>query len=57
VARMHRLATLALHQEPYRTIDQVLADIDHVRIDDAKAVAETYLAPDQHAVVWLGPNV
>jgi predicted Zn-dependent peptidase len=57
VARMHRLATLALHLEPYRTIDQVLADIDHVQIDDAKAVAETYFAPDQHAVVWLGPNV
>jgi predicted Zn-dependent peptidase len=35
----------------------VLADIDHVQIDDAKAVAETYFAPDQHAVVWLGPNV
>ena len=57
VARMHRLATLALHHEPYRTIDQVLADIDHVRVDDAKAMAETYFAPDQHAVVWLGPNV
>ena len=56
-ARMHRLATLALHQEPYRTIDQVLAEIDQVRVEDVRAVAAEFLAPDRQTAVWLGPNV
>jgi predicted Zn-dependent peptidase len=56
-ARMHRLATLALHQEPFRTIDQVLAEIDQVRTEEVQAVAAEYLAPDRQTAVWLGPNV
>lgn len=56
-ARMHRLATLALHDEEYRTIDQVLAEIDQVRAEDVHAVAGEYFAPDRQTVVWLGPEV
>ncbi len=56
-ARMHRLATLALHRETYRTVDQVLAQIDQVRVEDVQAVAAEYLAPDRQTAVWLGPNV
>ncbi len=56
-ARMHRLATVALHDEPYRTIDQVLAEIDQVRVEDVHSVAAEYLAPDRQTAVWLGPNV
>ena len=56
-ARMHRLATLALHHEPYRTIDQVLAEIDQVRVEDVQAVAAEYFVPDRQTAVWLGPNV
>ncbi|MBI2537473.1 MAG: insulinase family protein [Gemmatimonadetes bacterium] len=56
-ARMHRLATLALHHEPYRTIDQVLAEIDQVRVEDVRAVAAEYLVPERQTAVWLGPNV
>lgn len=55
-ARMHRLATLALHREAYRTIDQVLAEIDQVRVEDVQAVAAEYLAPDRQTAVWLGPS-
>jgi predicted Zn-dependent peptidase len=54
-ARMHRLATLAMHEEPYRTIDQVLADIDQVRAEDVLSVAGEYLAPGRQTAVWLGP--
>ena len=54
-ARMHRLATLAMHEEPYRTIDQVLADIDQVRAEDVLSVAGEYLAPARQTAVWLGP--
>ena len=56
-ARMHRLATLALHHEPHRTIDQVLAEIDQVRVEDVQSVAAEYLVPDRHTAVWLGPDV
>lgn len=56
-ARMHRLATLALHEEPYRTIDQVLTEIDQVRVEDVRAVAAEFLAPERQTALWLGPNV
>ena len=55
-ARMYRLATLALYGEPYRTIDQMLAEIDGVREADIAAVAEEFYAPERQTVVWLGPD-
>jgi len=55
-ARMYRLATLSLYDEPYRTIDQTLADIDRVSSDDVAGVAHDILSPDRQTVVWLGPN-
>jgi predicted Zn-dependent peptidase len=55
-ARMYRLATLSLYDEPYRTIDQVLAEIDGIDGDAVRAVANTYLDPERQATVWLGPN-
>lgn len=55
-ARMYRLATLALYGEPYRTIDQVLAEVDRIDADAVAAVAGTYLDPDRQTAVWLGPN-
>lgn len=55
-ARMYRLATIALHHEPYRTLDQVLADIDRVDTDRVAEIVETFLDPDRQTIVWLGPN-
>jgi len=55
-ARMYRLAALALYGEPYRTIDQVLAEIDSVREDEVAEVAQEFYAPERQTVVWLGPN-
>ena len=55
-ARMHRLAGLALHDEPYRTIDQTLAAIDEVSGADVAAVAAEFFPSDRQAMVWLGPN-
>lgn len=54
-ARMYRLATIALYDEPYRTLDQVLAEIDRVREDEVAAVAAEFFPPERQAVVWLGP--
>ncbi len=55
-ARMYRLATVELYGEPYRTIDQVLAQIDAIRAEDVGEVAEEFFAPARQTVVWLGPN-
>lgn len=56
VARMYRLATVAVYGEPYRTIHQVLAEIDRVREDDVLGVAGEFFAPERLTTVWLGPN-
>lgn len=56
VARMYRLATLAMYGEPYRTIDQVLSEIDGVREADVLGVAGEFFSPERQTVIWLGPN-
>ena len=56
VARMHRLASFSLYGEPYRSIDQILADIDRVSADEVGRVAAEFFPPDRHTTVWLGPN-
>ncbi len=55
-ARMYRLATIALYDEPYRTIDQLLAEIDRVSADQVAQVGHEFLNPDRQTVVWLGPT-
>ncbi|MSR06897.1 MAG: insulinase family protein [Gemmatimonadetes bacterium] len=54
-ARMHRLAGLTLYEEPYRTIDQTLAEIDKVSTGDIAAVADEFFRADRQTVAWLGP--
>lgn len=53
-ARMYRLAGLALHDEPYRAIDEVLQEIDAVPQDQVAEVAAEFLAPERQTTVWLG---
>jgi predicted Zn-dependent peptidase len=55
VSRMHRLATLELLGEPYRRIDDVLADIDAVSGEEVLAITRDFFAPDRQTVVRLGP--
>ncbi len=55
-ARMYRLAAVPLYGAPYRTIDQILSDIDRVESSEVAAVAQEFLNPDRQTVVWLGPN-
>jgi predicted Zn-dependent peptidase len=55
-ARMYRLAGFPLHDEPYRTIDETLREIDAVEADDVAAVATDFLVPERQTVVWLGPS-
>ncbi len=55
-ARMYRLATVALFGEPYRTIDELLTEIDRVPQNRVAEVAHEFFHPDRQTVVWLGPN-
>jgi predicted Zn-dependent peptidase len=55
-ARMHRIAGLALHEEPYRTIDQTLTEIDRVTPDVVAAIGAEFFPSSRQTVVWLGPN-
>ncbi len=56
VSRMNRLATFALHHQPYRTLDTVLAEINAVTRDDVMALATEFFAPERQTMVRLGPE-
>jgi predicted Zn-dependent peptidase len=55
-ARMARLAGFVLHDDHYRPLDQMLAEIDAVTGDDIAAVAAEFFAPERQTVVRLGPT-
>ncbi|HEX7089732.1 MAG TPA: pitrilysin family protein [Longimicrobiales bacterium] len=54
-ARLHRLAGFALYDEPFMTLDELMARVDAVTLDDVAAVAE-YLDPERQVVLRLGPT-
>jgi predicted Zn-dependent peptidase len=56
-ARMGRLAGFVLHDDDYRPLDAMLAEIDRVTPDDVAAVAGEFFAPERQTVVRLGPTV
>jgi predicted Zn-dependent peptidase len=56
MSRMYRLAAFALYGEPYRSLGEVLKEVDAVSVADAAAVAAEFFAPERQMVVWLGPN-
>jgi predicted Zn-dependent peptidase len=55
-SRMSRLATLTLHNEPYRPLDDLLAEIDAVTPQDTDALAEEFFDPERLTAVRLGPE-
>jgi predicted Zn-dependent peptidase len=55
-ARMGRLAGFVLHEDDYRPLDQMLAEIDTVTPDEIAAVAAEFFAPDRQTVLRLGPQ-
>ncbi|MFI5206650.1 MAG: M16 family metallopeptidase [Gemmatimonadales bacterium] len=56
MSRMYRLAAFALYGEPYRSLEDVLKEVDAVSVKDAAAVAAEFFVPERQMVVWLGPN-
>ncbi len=57
VARMGRLAGFSLHDDHYRPLDAMLAEIDAVTSDEIAAVAAEFFPADRQTVVRLGPTL
>ena len=55
-SRMYRAASVELYGEPYRTLDELLALIDAITVEDVADVAREFFDPDQMSVVSLGPK-
>jgi len=53
-ARMGRLAGFVLHDDEYRPLDRMLAEIDAVTPEEIAAVAAEFFAPERQTVVRLG---
>jgi predicted Zn-dependent peptidase len=55
-SRMYRAASVELYGEPYRTLDELLALIDAISVEDVGRVAQAFFKPEQMTVVSLGPK-
>ncbi|MCU0635664.1 MAG: insulinase family protein [Gemmatimonadaceae bacterium] len=55
-AHMARAAAPDVHDEPYRSLDDVLAEIDAVTMEQVAQVCATVLHPAQQTVLSLGPR-
>jgi predicted Zn-dependent peptidase len=55
-ARMYRLASTAVYNEPYRSLDEVLQTVEALTADEVSALAAEFFAPERQTVVSLGPN-
>jgi len=55
-SRMYRLASFAVHGEPYRGLDATLAAIGALTPEQVTEVAAEFFAPARQTLVWLGPN-
>ncbi len=54
-ARLHRLAASAMHDEPFLTLDELLARVEAVDPDDVRRLARGYYDPERHLELRLGP--
>ena len=55
-ARLHRLASFALNNEPLTGLTELLSKIDAVTVDDVLRVAKAYFDPTRHLELRLGPE-
>lgn len=54
-ARLYRLTAFALHDEPWLGLDDLLARVDAVSVDEVAELADRYFHPDRQLVLRLGP--
>jgi predicted Zn-dependent peptidase len=55
-ARMGRLAGFTLHDDRYRPLDEMLAEIDAISQDDIAEVAAEFFPAERQTVMRLGPE-
>jgi len=55
-ARLYRLASFALHGEPFTTLDELLAKIDAVTESDVAEMAGAFFSPRDQFLLRLGPG-
>jgi predicted Zn-dependent peptidase len=55
-SRLHRLAGTALYDEPYLSVDDMMARVDAVTHEDVGALAAEYFDPEQQVILRLGPE-
>ncbi|HWV58851.1 MAG TPA: pitrilysin family protein [Longimicrobiales bacterium] len=53
--RLQRLASTALYDEPFLSMDELVRRVDAVTLDDVAAVAAEFCRPDRQVVLRLGP--
>lgn len=55
-SRMYRAAAVALYDEPFRGLDEVLALIDGITADQVTDVCREFLVPERQTILSLGPS-
>lgn len=55
-AKMYRLAASAVHGDAYRSLDELLKEVQAVTRESVAGIAAEFFDPDRQTVVWLGPN-
>jgi predicted Zn-dependent peptidase len=55
-ARMYKCAGVELYGEPYRSLDEMLAQVEAVTPDQVAEVAREFFAPERQTVLSLGPG-
>ncbi len=55
-SRMYRAASVALYDEPYRSLDELLALVDAVDEAAVRDVARTFFEPAAQTILSLGPG-
>jgi predicted Zn-dependent peptidase len=55
-SRLFRLASFALHGEPFLTLDEVLKKLDAVTSQEVSEAAGEFFDPDRLLLLSLGPS-
>lgn len=55
-SRMYRLAGQVLYGDRYRSVDEVLNELESVSADAVAEVAAEFFDPARQTLVWLGPS-
>lgn len=56
-SRMYRAAAVELYDQPFRRLDEVLAEVDKVDAATVAGVCRDFFQPDAQTLVRLGPEV